>query len=56
VDLKAKKKKLYRLNLALLLIGQFMWAEQLKRYNGNTIIDMINENKLLVAFRIVQIS
>jgi hypothetical protein len=30
-------EKLYRLNLALILIGQFMWAEQIKSYNGNTI-------------------
>jgi hypothetical protein len=32
-------EKLYRLNLALNLIGQFMWAEQIKSYNGNTIDD-----------------
>jgi hypothetical protein len=31
-------EKLYRLNLALILIGQFMWAEQKKSYNGNTIV------------------
>jgi hypothetical protein len=30
-------EKLYILNLALILIGQFMWAEQIKSYNGNTI-------------------
>jgi hypothetical protein len=30
-------EKLYSLNLALILIGQFMWAEQIKSYNGNTI-------------------
>jgi hypothetical protein len=30
-------EKLYRLNLALILIGQFMWAEQIKSYNSNTI-------------------
>jgi hypothetical protein len=29
--------KLYRLNLALILIGQFIWAELIKSYNGNTI-------------------
>jgi hypothetical protein len=28
-------ENLYRLNLALILIGQFMWVEQIKRYNGN---------------------
>jgi uncharacterized membrane protein YoaT (DUF817 family) len=34
--LRAKcDEKLYRLNLALILIGQFMWAEQIKSYNGN---------------------
>jgi hypothetical protein len=32
--------KLYKLNLALILIGQFMWAEQIKSYNGNTVIRM----------------
>jgi hypothetical protein len=26
------------LNLALILIGQFIWAEQIQSYNGNTII------------------
>jgi hypothetical protein len=31
-------EKLYRLNLALILIGQFMWAEHIKSYNGNTIV------------------
>jgi hypothetical protein len=25
------------LNLALILIGQFIWAELIKSYNGNTI-------------------
>jgi hypothetical protein len=29
-------EKLWRLYLALILIGQFMWAEQKKSYNGNT--------------------
>jgi hypothetical protein len=28
-------EKLYRLNLAFILIGQFMWAKQIKSYNGN---------------------
>jgi hypothetical protein len=27
------------LNLALILIGQFMWAKQIKSYNGNTIVN-----------------
>jgi hypothetical protein len=36
--LRAKcNEKLYRLNVALILIGQFMWAEQIKSYKGNTI-------------------
>jgi hypothetical protein len=35
--LRACDEKLYRLNLSLILIGQFMWAEQIKSYNGNTI-------------------
>jgi hypothetical protein len=38
-------EKLYRLKLALILIGQFMWAEQIKSYNGNTIV---NHTKRLV--------
>jgi hypothetical protein len=32
-------EKLYRLNLALILIGQFMWAGQIKSYNGKTIVN-----------------
>jgi hypothetical protein len=31
-------EKLYRLNPVLILIGQFMWAEQIKSYNGSTIV------------------
>jgi hypothetical protein len=27
------EEKFYKLNLALILIGQFMWAEQIKSYN-----------------------
>jgi hypothetical protein len=34
-------EKLYRLNLALILITQVMWAEQVKSYNGNTITYVI---------------
>jgi hypothetical protein len=33
-------EKLYRLNLALILIGEFMWAGQIKSYNGNTIVSI----------------
>jgi hypothetical protein len=34
-------EKLYILNLALILISQFMWTEQIKSYNGNTISNNI---------------
>jgi hypothetical protein len=36
-------EQLYKLNLALILIGQFMWAEQIKSYKGNTMKVQLNQ-------------
>jgi hypothetical protein len=33
--------KSYRVKLALILIGQLIWAEQIKSYNGNTTYSQI---------------
>jgi hypothetical protein len=43
-----------RLNLVVDLIGQFMWAEQIKSYNGNTIVS-VSQNALIteVKYRVI---